>query len=114
MITFTNCPNCGAPIHDYICDYCGTVFPTNLADFNGRNAILIAVDDDKNLLIQNLNIYNIDENRLYDHIYYTDNNVYGSFQFFNEITIVGSIYDDKATMHHLKELKDIFNKRLKL
>lgn len=21
-----NCPNCGAPITDYMCEYCGTVF----------------------------------------------------------------------------------------
>lgn len=113
MTTFTNCPNCGAPIHDYICDYCGTVFPTNLADFNGRNAMLIAVDDDKNLFLQNLSICSIEENRQYEHMFY-GNSVYASFQTSNEITIVGSIYDDKAIMHHLKELKDIFNKRLKL
>ena len=113
MITFTNCPNCGAPIHDYMCDYCGTVFPTNLNDFNGRNAMLIAVDDDKNLFLQNLSIHSIEENRSYEDIFYTDNTCL-RFQTFNEITIIGSIYDDKATMHHLKELKDIFNKRLKL
>ena len=23
----SNCPNCGAPIHGGICEYCGTVFP---------------------------------------------------------------------------------------
>lgn len=113
MITFANCPNCGAPIHDYICDYCGTVFPTNLNNFNGRNAMLIAVDDDKNLFLQNLSIHSIEENRLYEDIFYTSN-MSLRFQTSNEITIIGSIYDDKAIMHHLKELKDIFNKRLKL
>lgn len=26
----TNCPNCGAPIHDEVCEYCGTrLFRTN-------------------------------------------------------------------------------------
>ena len=23
----TNCPNCGAPVKEYECEYCGTVFP---------------------------------------------------------------------------------------
>ncbi len=114
MSTFTNCPNCGAPIHDYICDYCGTVFPTNISDFNGRNAMLIAVDDDKNLFLQNLNISSIDKDNSYEHIFYTYNTISAKFQTSNKIIIKGSIYDDKAIMHHLKELKDIFNKRLKL
>lgn len=113
MSTFANCPNCGAPIHDYICDYCGTVFPTNINDFNGRNAMLIAVDDDKNLFLQNLNISNIEKDSSYEHIFCTADTI-RRIQTFNKITITGSIYDDKAIMHHLKELKDIFNKRLKL
>ncbi len=114
MFKLTNCPNCGAPIHDYICDYCGTVFPTNLNDFNGRKAMLIAVDDDKNLFLQNLNIYSIEENRPYENIFFTNNEIRVDFRTSKEITIVGGVYDDKAIMHHLKELKDIFNKRLKL
>ena len=26
MMTMTNCPNCGAPIRGYKCEYCETVF----------------------------------------------------------------------------------------
>ena len=88
-------------------------FPTNINDFNGRKAMLIAVDDDKNLFIQNLNIINIEEDNSYEHTFYTADTIYTRIQPFNKITITGNIYDDKAIMHHLKELKDIFNKRLK-
>lgn len=112
MKQLTNCPNCGAPIHDYICDYCGTIFPTDLKAFNGRNALLISIDDDKNLFLQNLSINSIKNERYYDNLY-SDNSIYYTFENSNEISIIGSIYDDKALMHHLKELKDIFNTRLK-
>ena len=112
MMKQTNCPNCGAPIHDYICDYCGTIFPTDLEDFNGRNALLIAIDDDKNLFLQNLSIGSIKSEKCYSALY-RDDVKYCMFEGPTEISIIGSIYDDKALMHRLKELKDIFNKRLK-
>ena len=112
MKQLVNCPNCGAPIHDYICDYCGTIFPTDINSFNGRNALLISIDDDKNLFLQNLSINSINIERFYDE-FYSDNTRYCMIESSNEISIIGSIYDDKALMHHLKELKDIFNERLK-
>lgn len=76
--SITNCPNCGAPIHDYICEYYGTVFPTDLEAFNGRNTLLISIDDDRNLLLQNLSISSIETERLYDRLY-CDNECYFTF-----------------------------------
>lgn len=29
----TNCPNCGAPVNSYKCDYCGTVFDENNLEY---------------------------------------------------------------------------------
>jgi hypothetical protein len=113
MKQLVNCPNCGAPIHDYICSYCGTVFPTDLEAFNGRDTLLISIDDDKNLLLQNLSISSIESEKLYDSLC-CDNQRYFTVNHEPRITIVGYPYDDKALMHHLKELKDIFNKRLRL
>lgn len=112
MKQLTNCPNCGAPIHDYICEYCGTVFPTDLEAFNGRNTLLVSIDDDRNLLLQNLSISSIETERLYDRMY-SNNQCYFTFEEDPRIIITGYPYDDKALMHHLKELKDIFNERLK-
>lgn len=111
MKQLVNCPNCGAPIHDYICDYCGTIFPTDIDSFNGRNALLISIDDDRNLFLQNLSINSIKSERSYDSFY--NNTRYYMLERSNEISIIGSIYDNKALMHHLKELKNIFNTRLK-
>lgn len=112
MKQLTNCPNCGAPIHDYICSYCGTVLPTDLEAFNGRNTLLVLIDDDRNLLLQNLSISSVETERLYDSLY-CDNQRYLSIESVPRITITGYPYDDKALMHHLIELRDIINTRLK-
>ena len=112
MTDLKNCPNCGAPIQDYICDYCGTIFPTNLKTFDGRKTILIAVDEKERLLLQSINITSIEEEYSL-HGFYTNN----EFRQYNLaeapcISIEGYLYDDKAIMHQIQELKKILNKRL--
>lgn len=111
MTDLKNCPNCGAPIQDYICDYCGTVFPSNINDFNGRKAIIIAIDEKDRLLIHSINISSIEENRNYDNIF-TTNELRLYSPMFPQISIEGSSYDNTAIMHQMQELKRILNKRL--
>ena len=35
----TNCPNCGAPITSYACEYCGTVFPEQRRSIEARTML---------------------------------------------------------------------------
>lgn len=111
MIDLTNCPNCGAPIQDYICSYCGTVFPSNINAFHGRKAIVIATDDENRLLLLGINIRSIEESHEYA-TFYSGNVLNSVVDTETEVSIEGYLYDDKALMHNIHNLKDLLNEKL--
>lgn len=44
----TNCPNCGAPISNYKCEYCGTLFDVpDTAKIYANNQLYIELEIDK-------------------------------------------------------------------
>lgn len=57
----TNCPNCGAPISGYICEYCGTTFEdpnlTNLKRETNHLRILLAQQEQTNCILDALGRY---------------------------------------------------------
>ena len=55
-----NCPNCGAVIHDCICDYCGTVFQSSADAFIGRECVLMTMDDDGNMHVTGMRLHRIE------------------------------------------------------
>lgn len=111
MINLTNCPNCGAPIQDYICSYCGTVFPSNINNFNGRKAIMIAIDDENRLLLLGINISSIEESHEYA-TFYSGNVLNSIVDMETEVSIEGYLYDDKALMHNVRNLKKLLDEKL--
>ena len=111
MVNLTNCPNCGAPIQDYICSYCGTVFPSNINDFHGRKAIMIAIDDENRLLLLGINVGSIEESTDYN-TFYSDNLVKTVWPTETTVSIDGYLYDDKALMHNVRNLKKLLDEKL--
>lgn len=59
MSTYTSCPNCGAAITGRICEYCGTIHDASPYDLKGRKAILIAIDDNENVIVQGCDISSV-------------------------------------------------------
>lgn len=108
----TNCPNCGGVLHDYICDYCGTVMPVNIDDFIGKRALLVSIDDTDGIIFSAIDVRRVDRNDNYG-IFYTDHNVYNRILESSEIDITGYLTDSPTNMHELRKVRDILKNRLK-
>ena len=103
-----NCPNCGAVIHDCICDYCGTVFPSSTFDFQGKRCMLITVDDDGNVHAMGIRVHSVEYKA--PEPYYTMDAVYYDFRS-DEVAIEGIVDDLPSTSHGLRELGRILSER---
>lgn len=107
-----NCPNCGAVVHDCVCDYCGSVFPSSANDIIGKRCMLVVVDDSDQIRIMGLNVRSIVQ-KLPER-YYTDTKSYfvGGFAEVDEVEVTGTVDTTQVTAHGLRRLKDIFINRL--
>ena len=104
-----NCPNCGAVVHDYICDYCGTVFPSSTYDFQGKRCMLIAVDDDGNVFAMGMRVHSIERKEL--SCYHTMDRAYYDIHDIDELIIEGVADNLPGASHGLRELGRIFSER---
>ena len=111
MAVFTNCPNCGAVVHDCVCDYCGTVFPSRIDGLRGKGGLFISLNDDDELYVIGLNVSEVRESRPETRFYADDCVCFTSYDPVS-VDITGSI-DDMSTMaHKLRRLRDTINERL--
>ena len=108
----TNCPNCGGVIHDCICDYCGTIFTTTLNTLQGRNCLMIAFDDDDQIILHGFKARRI-EIDMSTETYYTDNTMYHTFSD-PDYVITASLQDTQSMTHMLRKFINIANTRLKI
>jgi hypothetical protein len=99
MGDITNCPNCGAVIHDCVCEYCGTVFPTAPDGFYGKRCMLVAIDDDGGgMYAMALHVNSMERSR---HVCFFNTDTYPYiFDRGREVTIVGTI-GDAPTLGHI-------------
>ena len=104
-----NCPNCGAIVRDCICPYCGTVFPTSTYDFQGKRCMLIAVDDDGNVLVRGVRVHSIEYKAQFEHYYTLDRDYFDPV--IDEMVITGTADDLPATSRGIRELVRIFSER---
>lgn len=107
-----NCPNCGAVVHDCVCDYCGTVFQINPHNLCGKDCVFAAMGDDGELFVMGVNVREI-EHRMSPTVFYSDTTAYWESESFNEyVTVTGSIDTDGMLAHKLRKLKEAVSERL--
>ena len=101
MAVVTNCPNCGAVVHDSVCEYCGTVFQADANRFIGKDCLFVLVYDD-GFHFMDVNVREI--RNAMPTTFYTDDAVY--FEMSPKIEITGMIRDAQAASHQLRMLKE--------
>ena len=107
----TNCPNCGAVVHDCVCDYCGTVFPSRVDGLRGKGGLFISLNDDDELYVIGLNVSEVRESRPETRFYADDLAYYESFGPCM-IEMTGYVDDMPTMTHKLRRLRDTINERL--
>lgn len=76
MKDLLNCPNCGAPIQDDICPYCGSVF-LDWASFDVSRPTFVKVKDHfGHIQLMKLGTGSISIHQDFDERFYADNNPY--------------------------------------
>lgn len=103
-----NCPNCGAVVHDCICDYCGTVFPSSTFDFQGKKCMLITIDDDDNVYATGMRVHSVEWSA--PECYCTMDAIRYDYRV-DELTLTGTADDLPATSRGIRELGRIFSER---
>lgn len=107
-----NCPNCGAVVHDCVCDYCGTVFQVGADSFAGKECIFVAMGDNDELTVMGFKVNKIEERTMCDTFYADNYAVYVNPDFYQEVTIIGTLDPSQTTAHKLKRLKSLCDMRL--
>jgi len=102
MGDMANCPNCGAVVHDCVCEYCGTVFPSSLSSFCGKPCVLVTIRDG-NLFAMALDVHAIERNPQTD--YFTDNMELICVNRSNEVTVTGTLGDTQALFRIAHDIK---------
>ena len=108
----TNCPNCGAVVHDCVCDYCGTVFPSEPISITGKDCLFVTVDDSDELMVMGFNVrkVEVDSNPTY---FYADDCKYHVIDIEPDIVTVSGTMDGSPMMaHKLRRLRDLITERL--
>lgn len=108
--TVTNCPNCGAVVHDCVCDYCGTVFPSEPIGITGRDCLLVTVDGDE-ISVMGLNVRKVEVDSNPTHFYADDCKFYVINNEPDIVTVSGTMFGSPTIAHDIRRLRDLINER---
>jgi len=106
-----NCPNCGAVIHDCICDYCGTVFQSSTDAFIGRECVLMTMDDDGNMHVTGLRLHRMEYKEPEPVCFYTFNMPYLTYQHTREVIVEGTVDDLFTKTSWMRKLGNVLVER---